>query len=213
MFILTHTNTVASHFVRELRDSNIQTDSMRFRRNMERIGEVLAYEISKTFPYATSDIRTPLAEMQVAEAESPVLATVLRAGLPLYQGFLNYFDKAESAFIGAYRSAHKADHSFDIAMEYLAAPSLEGKQLIIIDPMLATGKSLVLAYQSLLSAGTPKSVHIAAAISSRAGAEYVQNAIPHAQLWLGAVDETLNDHYYIVPGLGDAGDLAFGSKL
>lgn len=213
MFILTETNSIASRFVTELRDVTVQTDSMRFRRNMERIGEVLAYEISKTFDFSAETIQTPLAPLAVQQPEKPVLATVLRAGLPLYQGFLNYFDGAESAFIGAYRAAHKEDNSFDVAMEYLAAPSLEGKTLIIIDPMLATGKSLVLSYQSLLKAGKPKAVHIAAAIGSRAGVEYLLANIPNATLWIGAVDESLNDHFYIVPGLGDAGDLAYGAKL
>lgn len=213
MFILTETNSIASRFVTELRDVTVQTDSMRFRRNMERIGEVLAYEISKTLDFSAETIQTPLAPIAVQQPEKPVLATVLRAGLPLYQGFLNYFDGAESAFIGAYRAAHKEDHSFEVAMEYLAAPSLEGKTLIIIDPMLATGKSLVLSYKSLLNAGTPKAVHIAAAIGSRAGVDYLLANIPNAKLWIGAVDESLNDHFYIVPGLGDAGDLAYGSKL
>lgn len=213
MFILTETNSIASRFVTELRDVTVQTDSMRFRRNMERIGEVLAYEISKTFDFSAETIQTPLAPLAVQQPEKPVLATVLRAGLPLYQGFLNYFDGAESAFIGAYRAAHKEDNSFDVAMEYLAAPSLEGKTLIIIDPMLATGKSLVLSYQSLLKAGKPKAVHIAAAIGSRAGVEYLLANIPNVTLWIGAVDESLNDHFYIVPGLGDAGDLAYGAKL
>lgn len=212
MFVLAQTNTIASHFLAELRNRQVQTDSMRFRRNMERIGEVLAYEVSKTLHYEANTISTPLADMQVQKAQAPVLATVLRAGLPLYQGFLNYFDSAESAFIGAYRSAYQADHSFNVAMEYLASPALDGKALIIIDPMLATGKSLVLAYQSLLKAGKPSAVHIVAAIASRAGVEHIQKHIPEAQLWIGDIDETLNDHFYIVPGLGDAGDLSYGSK-
>ena len=207
-------NSIFKHFIAEIRDVNVQKDSMRFRRNLERIGEVIAYEISKGMGYQPVEVTTPLgiASTELLK-EQPVIATILRAGLPLHQGLLNYFDKAENAFISAYRKHHK-DGSFTIQMEYLASPDLNGKQLIICDPMLATGSSIVDTYKFLLQRGTPKHTYIVAAIASAEGVEYVRKHLPeNVSLWLGAVDEELTAQSYIVPGLGDAGDLAYGSKV
>ncbi|QHT68016.1 uracil phosphoribosyltransferase [Rhodocytophaga rosea] len=214
MFTLTSSPSVACQFIAELRDVRIQQDSMRFRKNMERLGELLAYEVSKAMRYEKSSVTTPLGNSETwALSEQPVLATVLRAGLPLFQGFMNFFDRAESAFIGAYRSTPDAQYSFDIELNYIAAPNLNNKNLILIDPMLATGKSIVKAKQALLKYGLPKQIHIVAAIASRQGVEYVSAHLPDCHLWVGAVDEEMNHKSYIVPGLGDAGDLAFGEKL
>lgn len=214
MFVLHHTPSVANHFLADLRDVHVQKDSMRFRKNLERIGEILAYEISKKMDYVTRNITTPLA---VAETkllkEQPVLVCILRAGLPFYQGFLNVFDEAENAFIGAYRGKTNENHDFEIEMHYATSPSIEGKTLILIDPMLATGKSLVKTYQALLKVGKPAHVHVACVIGSQAGVDYITQELPKHDLWLGALDKNLNDKFYIVPGLGDAGDLAFGAKL
>lgn len=213
MFILNETNSIANQFIAELRDVTVQTDSMRFRRNMERLGELLAYEISKTLPYTSNEVVTPLGTATTnLLQQQPVLATILRAGLPLYQGFLNYFDRAESAFIAAYRTSHGKDNSFEINMEYLASPELDGKILILADPMLATGKSLIKAYEALLKYGTPAHTHVAVAIASTAGVNYVQQHMSNYSLWIGALDKELNEKSYIVPGLGDAGDLSFGTK-
>lgn len=211
--VLTDTPSLANHFVAELRNVNVQGDSMRFRRNLERLGELLAYEISKTLPYKEVTITTPLQDTKaLLLAEQPVLATILRAGLPLYQGFSNYFDKAYSTFVGAYRV--EEEHSeLQINMEYLASTNLHDKILILADPMLATGRSLIKSYQGMLRHGKPKQVHIAAAIAAPEGVALVQQEIPEAQIWLGAMDERLNEKFYIVPGLGDAGDLAFGPKI
>jgi uracil phosphoribosyltransferase len=211
---LANENSVFSQFVAELRDSNIQKDSMRFRRNLERMGEIFAYEISKTFEFQQKEIITPLgiANGSVFK-EQPVIATILRAGLPLHNGMLNYFDRAENAFISAYRRHHK-DGSFDIAVEYLSAPSIEGKVLILTDPMLATGASMVLTYKALLKRGKPKHTHVVAAIASSEGVNYARKHLPeNVTLWVGAIDEELTVQSYIVPGLGDAGDLAFGNKI
>ncbi|MCS6968519.1 MAG: uracil phosphoribosyltransferase [Cytophagales bacterium] len=214
MFILAQQNSLAHHFIAELRDIRIQKDSMRFRRNLERVGEILAYEISKTMSYRWCTVETPLGVAHMKELEcQPVLAPVLRAGLPFYQGFLNFFDRASSAFIGAFRGPHAEDFTFEIQMHYLAAPDLKGKELILIDPMLATGKSIVAAMQSLESCGKPSQTHVAAVIASRKGIEYVQQRLPDCRIWIGDLDEELNAQYYIVPGLGDAGDLAFGTKI
>ncbi|RAU81459.1 uracil phosphoribosyltransferase [Pontibacter arcticus] len=211
--ILTETPSLANHFVAELRNIHVQHDSLRFRRNLERLGELLAYEISKTLPFAEQTITTPLAETNtMLLVEQPVLATILRAGLPLYQGMLNYFDKAYSTFVGAYR-VEEAHTELQINMEYLASTDLHDKILILADPMLATGRSLVKAYQGMLRHGKPMQVHIAAAIASPEGVAYVQEQIPEAIVWLGAMDERLNENFYIIPGLGDAGDLAFGPKI
>lgn len=212
--ILGERNSVFNVFVSELRNVDVQTDSMRFRRNLERIGEVAAYEISKKMAYDTSRIETPLgiAEMQLPTDEV-VLGTILRAGLPLHQGMLNYFDRAQNAFVSAFRKHHK-DDSFEIQIEYLSSPPLVDKMLILCDPMLATGRSMVLAYQALVETmGKPKHTHIVAALGSELGVEYTRRHIPEATIWIGAVDPELNAKSYIIPGLGDAGDLAYGPKL
>lgn len=209
-------NSVINTFLRELRSVDIQCDSMRFRRNIERIGEVMAYELSKTLHYEAETIMTPLAptEMNVLR-DRIVLATVLRAGLPLHSGFFNYFDSAENAFVSAYRRyTDESQTNVEIVVEYMAAPSLEGKVLILADPMLATGGSMELAYTALLRNGTPKEVHFASVIASQQSVDYLRKIMPeNATLWVGAIDPILNEHKYIVPGLGDAGDLCFGAKL
>ncbi len=210
---LSEENSLISQFVLELRDVNIQKDSMRFRRNLERIGEICAYEISKTLNYKTTEVTTPLGEASAHVIdEEIVLVTILRAGLPLHQGVLNYFDSAENGFVSAYRKHHK-DGTFEIELEYLACPSIEGKTLIISDPMLATGSSMVNTYKSLLEKGTPKKIHVVAAISSAEGISYTERNLPeNTTIWSAAIDEELTAQSYIVPGLGDAGDLAFGKK-
>ncbi|MFT2009262.1 uracil phosphoribosyltransferase [Pontibacter sp. 13R65] len=213
LHILTSQPSLANHFVAELRDIRVQQDSLRFRRNLERLGELLAYEISKTLPYTSTSITTPLGERETELlVEQPVLATILRAGLPMYHGMINYFDKAFSAFVGAYR-AEEAGKDVEVNMEYMASSNLNNRVLILADPMLATGKSLVKSYKGMLRHGQPRQVHIAAVIASPEGVAYVQQEIPDVQLWLGDLDERLNEHFYIVPGLGDAGDLAFGPKI
>jgi len=211
---LSKQNSVLSVFISELRDQAIQKDSMRFRRNMERIGEVMAYEISKTMDFHSQDVETPLGMAHCnLLIHQPVLATILRAGLPVHQGIMNYFDRAESGFISAYRK-HRNDDTFDIEIEYLSSPSVEGKTVILCDPMLATGSSMVLAYKALLRRGNPHHVHIAAVIASSEGVEYVKKHMPvNTTIWLGAVDEELTAQAYIVPGLGDAGDLSYGEKI
>lgn len=211
--ILTDTPSLANHYVAELRNIDVQGDSMRFRRNLERLGELLAYEISKTLPYQKTTITTPLSTTDtLLLASQPVLATILRAGLPLYQGMLNYFDKAYSTFVGAYR-VEEENTELQINMEYLASTDLHDKILILADPMLATGRSLVKSYKGMLRHGKPVQVHIAAAIAAPEGVAHVQQEIPEATIWLGALDRHLNERSYIVPGLGDAGDLAFGPKI
>jgi uracil phosphoribosyltransferase len=211
--IISNNNSVFNHFLAEIRDLSVQQDSMRFRRNMERIGEVIAYELSKHLNYVTSSVTTPLGEAEVGfVADQLVIATILRAGLPLHQGVLNYFDKAQNAFVSAYRKHHK-DNTFEIAVEYLSSPDLDGKVLILTDPMLATGSSMVLAFKALLKKGAPKHVHIVSAIASREGLAYVEKNMPeNTTVWVGAVDDELTVQSYIVPGLGDAGDLAYGVK-
>ena len=188
---------------------------MRFRRNMERIGEIMAYEISKTMHYSTEDVQTPLgiAPTEVID-ENIVISTILRAGLPFHTGFLSYFDRAENAFVSAYRK-YKDALKFDIFIEYIASPNLDGKTLIITDPMLATGSSMELAYGALLTKGKPAQIHIATVIASQAAIDYVANHFPESTttVWAAAIDPELNAHSYIIPGLGDAGDLAFGEKL
>lgn len=206
-------NSIANQFVAELRSATIQQDSMRFRKNMERLGSIFALEISKTLTYESKDIETPLG---VASCTLPVdaivLATILRAGLPLHQGLLEYFDSAENAFVSAYRKHHK-DGSFEIDVEYVSCPLITDKVLLIADPMLATGASMRLATKALLENGTPKEVHFVTAIASKVGIDYMKRHFPEAHLWVGAIDEELTAKSYIVPGLGDAGDLAFGEKL
>jgi uracil phosphoribosyltransferase len=214
--ILSETPSLFNRFMAELRDVHVQKDSLRFRRNMERIGEIFAYEISKTLNYKEVEIKTPLGTaLQQLPDSGIVLATVLRAGLPLHQGFLNYFDKAENAFIGAYRQYTDDHKKFDIQSDYISSPALDGKVLILMDPMLATGSSMLLAYQALLKRGKPARTHIVCPIASRQGVEYLQEHLSENEvtLWLGEVDPGLTGSSYIVPGLGDAGDLAFGDKL
>jgi uracil phosphoribosyltransferase len=215
MYILTKNNSIANHFLAELRSEEIQKDSMRFRKNLERLGEILAYEISKTFPYHKAHVKTPLGKAPVnLMNQNPVLATILRAGIPFYQGFLNYFDKSGSAFVAAYRASEIAGREIEVKMEYFASPSLKGQTLILIDPMLATGKSLWQTYESLVSKyGKPGTLHVASVIASRPGIEFLKSRLQDFSLWVGDVDDELNDKSYIVPGLGDAGDLAFGAKL
>lgn len=208
-------NSLLSQFVAEIRDENIQKDSMRFRRNLERMGEIFAYEISKTLAYNTVKTTTPLGEADTQQiADQPVIATILRAGLPLHMGLLNYFDRAQNGFISAYRRHHK-NNTFEIALEYVACPDLNGKTLILCDPMLATGSSMVLTYKALLEKGVPAHTHIVTAIASKQGVDYLKTHMPNINftVWCGAIDEELTAQAYIVPGLGDAGDLAFGSKL
>ncbi len=212
--ILGATNSVFNQYIAEIRDVNVQGDSMRFRRNMERMGEIIAYEISKTLHYETREFTTPLGIANVSvPKEQPVIGTILRAGLPVHQGILNYFDKGENAFISAYRRHHK-DGSFDIHVEYLSAPDITDKVLILCDPMLATGSSMVLAYQALLKRGKPRHTHIVSVIASNEGLDYTKKHLPeNVTFWCGAVDEELTAQSYIVPGLGDAGDLSYGHKL
>ena len=212
--MLTDTNSIANHFIAEMRDVTIQKDAMRFRKNMERLGEILAFEISKTLNYQLTTIQSPLAETTTnLLSEQPVLVTILRASLPFHQGFLTIFDRAENAFIGAYRGKHRPDETFDIQMDYLASPDLSDKTIILIDPMLATGKSLLKSYEALLTYGKPARVIIAAIIAAPEGLQFLQESIPNAEYFVGTVDEKLNHKFYIVPGLGDAGDLSYGEKL
>jgi uracil phosphoribosyltransferase len=214
--ILNQENTVLNKFIAEIRDRQIQRDSMRFRRNLERIGEITAYEISKQLHYTPRKVETPLGEAEVAlYDETLVIATILRAGLPFHQGFLNYFDNAENAFVSAYRKSHK-DGTFNVKVEYISCGSLTGKTLLLVDPMLATGSSAVLVYNALVEkGGYPAHTHIASIIGSEQGVDYVQRHMSHATttLWCSAVDEELTSRSYIVPGIGDAGDLAYGEKL
>jgi uracil phosphoribosyltransferase len=211
---LSQQQSVFNQYMAEIRDRKIQSDSMRFRRNLERVGEIMAYEISKTLAYEQRLVSTPLGMSPCRTLVSqPVLATILRAGLPLHQGFLNYFDRAENTFVSAYRIHHDDDDAFDVEVEYLASPDLEGKTVILCDPMLATGTSMLLAYKALLERGTPAHVHVATVIASEQGVRFVQHNMPATTtLWTGAVDRELTSRAYIVPGLGDAGDLAYGSK-
>ncbi len=207
--------SVVNHFLAELRDETIQKDPLRFRRNLERIGEVMAYELSKTLDYTEEEVISPLGTARVDLAvDKPVLATILRAGLPLHQGLLNYFDRADCAFISAYRKHRTGEDGFDIEVEYMSSPSLEDRVVIISDPMLATGRSMVLVYKALLRLGKPKALHIVSVIASAEGIEHVNSHLPPStRIWVAAVDEEMTAQAYIVPGLGDAGDLAFGSKL
>lgn len=207
-------NSIFNQFIAEIRDETIQKDSMRFRRNIERMGEITSYEISKTLTYESREITTSLGIANVPMIkEQPVIASILRAGLPLHQGILNYFDHAENAFISAYRRHHK-NGTFDIQLEYLASPDLNDKVLILCDPMLATGSSIVLTYKALLLRGKPRHTHIVTLIASAEGLEYAKKNFPeNVTIWCGAVDEELTARSYIVPGLGDAGDLAYGKKM
>ncbi len=213
--ILGESNSVFNQFISEIRCEVTQKDPMRFRRNLQRLGEIFAYEISKTLEFETTDIKTPLGVAKVPTlVQQPVLATILRAGLPVQQGLLNVFDRAENAFISAYRKYDEAGE-FHIEFEYLASPSLNEKVVILSDPMLASGASMEIGYHALMEKGNPKHVHLVAIIASRKGMGYVTSHITdeNVTLWIGAVDEEMTPMSYIVPGLGDAGDLAFGAKI
>ena len=210
---LSDTNSVANKFLAELRDITVQKDGMRFRRNLERIGEVFAYEISKELTYEEAEIETPLGTANsLLPNDAIVLGTILRAGLPLHQGLLNYFDNAGNAFVSAYRKHHR-DGSFEIKLEYLSCPTIEGKVLIVADPMLATGASMVMTVKALLELGTPSQIHIVTAIASTDGLDFVRRNFPKVKIWTAGVDEELTAKSYIVPGLGDAGDLSYGAKI
>lgn len=207
-------NSILNEFLAELRDAEIQKDSMRFRKNLERIGEICAYEISKTLDWTTKIVTTPLGTAHASILQQqPVLATILRAGLPFHQGMLNIFDKAENAFISAYRK-YQIDGSFDVHVEYLACPDLNDKVLILSDPMLATGISIELVCKAMLRSGRPKQIHIATVIASAQAIDYVKKHLSNnTTIWACAIDEELTAKAYIVPGLGDAGDIAFGKKV
>ncbi len=207
-------NSIINQFVSEIRDVQIQKDRMRFRKNLERLGEIFAYEISKTLQYENKEVVTPLGIATVPVLSiHPIVGTILRAGLPLHYGLLNFFDQADNAFISAYRRHHK-DGSFDIKLEYIGSPELNERELILCDPMLATGSSIVMTYKALLEKGTPRHTHIVCALASTLGIEHVKRNLPsNVTIWSAAIDDELTAQSYIVPGLGDAGDLAFGSKM
>ncbi len=211
--ILSKSNSILSQFMSEIRDESIQKDRMRFRRNLERISEILAYEMSKSLPYIPYEVETPLGiHSGVKIKDDIVICSILRAGLPSHMGVLNYFDHAENAFISAYRKTNE-DHSFSIEVEYAACPNIDGKTLLIVDPMLATGASILAVYKSILKFGQPKHLHILSILGSKAGCERLEEELPKdCSLWIGDVDNELNAKKYIIPGLGDAGDLAFGTK-
>lgn len=207
-------NSELNRFVAEIRHIHIQQDRLRFRKNLERIGEVMSYEISKDFRYSEKLVTTPLGTARVNTADDKiVIGTILRAGIPYHQGFLNYFDRAENAFVSAYRK-YKDKLNFEIFIEYIASPRIDGKILILTDPMLATGGSMELSYRALLTKGEPEHIHIASVIASQKAIEYITTHFPEEKttVWVGAIDPDLNEHSYIVPGLGDAGDLAYGEK-
>ena len=208
--------SLVNRYMMELRDVNIQADPLRFRTNLDRIGQIMAYEISKRLDYREVEVTTPLGKSVCREpSDRVVLATILRAGLPFHHGFLNYFDKAENAFVSAYRRyREKGGDTFDVVVEYMASPSIEGKTLLLVDPMLATGSSMELAYRALLQKGTPAKIHVASVIASQQSVDYVREHFPEDKttLWCGSIDQEVNAYSYIVPGLGDAGDLAYGTK-
>ena len=207
-------NSVLNQYVAEIRNVEVQNDRLRFRRNIQRIGEIMAYEISKSFSYSVKDIKTPLGIAPVSTPDNQlVISTILRAGLPFHQGFLSYFDDAENAFVSAYRKS-KDTLKFNIHIEYIASPRIDGKTLIITDPMLATGGSMELSYQAMLTKGHPAEIHVVSVIASQKAVEYIASVFPEDKttIWCAAIDPELNDHSYIVPGLGDAGDLAYGEK-
>mgnify|MGYP006391191937 FL=1 len=207
-------NSILNQYVAEIRNVEVQNDRLRFRRNIQRIGEIMAYEISKSFSYSVKDVKTPLGIAPVSTPDNQlVISTILRAGLPFHQGFLSYFDDAENAFVSAYRK-YKDTLKFDIHIEYIASPRIDGKTLIITDPMLATGGSMELSYQAMLTKGHPAEIHVVSVIASQKAVEYIASVFPEDKttIWCAAIDPELNDHSYIVPGLGDAGDLAYGEK-
>lgn len=213
VYRLFENNTILNQFVAEIRDVKVQKDRLRFRRNMERIGEIISYEISKNLDYQMTNVETPLG---IAKSNLPkdriVLTTILRAGLPLHNGLLSYFDRADNGFISAYRK-HDKDGAFDISMKYVTCPDINDAVVVISDPMLATGASMKKAIEAILEYGTPRHIHVAVAIASSTGLSYLNRHFPNASIWVAAEDEELTAKSYIVPGLGDAGDLAFGSKL
>ena len=211
---LSHSNSIINQFLSEIRDVEIQKDRMRFRRNLERMGEIFAYEISKLMDYQVREVVTPLGTAEVPVlTEQPIIGTILRAGMPLHQGILNYFDHADNAFISAYRKHHK-DGSFDIKLEYVSSPMLTDRILILCDPMLATGSSIVMTYKALMERGIPKHTHIVSALASMQGVNHVKSHLStNITIWAGAIDDELTAQAYIVPGLGDAGDLAYGTKI
>ncbi|REG98939.1 uracil phosphoribosyltransferase [Flavobacterium aquicola] len=212
---LSKKNSVLNHFLSQIRNVDIQKDSMRFRRNIERIGEIMAYEMSQSFQYKDVETITPLGLKKTTEIADPlVVCSILRAGLTLHQGFLNYFDNAENGFISAYRHHPNNDECFDICVEYEAIADINGKNILLVDPMLATGQSIVAVFNKLIERGTPKEIHIAVIIAAPEGVTYLKQNLPDTcHLWIASLDEKLNDKSYIVPGLGDAGDLAYGTKL
>lgn len=210
-----NTPSVMSRYMRELRDITIQKDPMRFRTNLKRIGQLMAYEISKRLDYSMEEVTTPLGTAMCHEiSDKVVLATILRAGLPFHQGFLDVFDYAENAFVSAYRRYKEKGDQFDVLVEYMATPNIEGKTLVIVDPMLATGSSMELGYRALLKKGTPSRIHVASVIASAKAVDYLSEVLPEGKttIWCAAIDPETNAHSYIIPGLGDAGDLAFGVK-
>jgi uracil phosphoribosyltransferase len=210
---LSENNSLLQQYVSELRDAELQKDRMRFRKNIERIGQIMAYEISKTLAWKKVEVTTPLGvHVSTRLAEQPVLATILRAGLSMHHGLLSFFDEADCAFISAYRKHHDKQN-FEIVVEYLASPDINDKVVLLIDPMLATGQSIDLTYQALLKYGKPKQLHVVSLIASKPGVDYLTQQLPGHTLWIAAMDNDLNEHGYIVPGLGDAGDLSFGDKM
>jgi uracil phosphoribosyltransferase len=211
---LSHNNSIINQYISEIRDVEIQKDRMRFRKNLERMGEIFAYELSKTLDYEVREVTTPLgiADVPVLK-DQPIVGTILRAGMPLHQGILNFFDAADNAFISAYRKHHK-DGTFDIKLEYVSSPMLTDRILILCDPMLATGSSIVMTYKALLERGIPRHTHIVSALASMQGVNHVKSHLSsNITIWAGAIDEELTAQAYIVPGLGDAGDLAYGTKI
>jgi uracil phosphoribosyltransferase len=212
---LSENNSVLNHFLGQIRDVKVQKDSMRFRRNIERIGEIMGYEMSKSLHYKTVEIQTPLGVKKTTEiADQLVLCSILRAGLTLHQGFLNYFDNAENGFISAYRHHPNHDDYFDILVEYQAIADINGKNVLLLDPMLATGQSIVAVFNKLMERGTPKEIHVAVIIAAPEGIAHLKENLPDTcHLWIASLDDNLNDKSYIIPGLGDAGDLAYGNKL
>lgn len=213
-FNLSENSSLAQVYLKELRDINIQKDRARFRKNLERIGQILAYEISKSIPSKQEEIQTPLEKTSISiPEESPVLCSIMRAGVPFFQGFLSFFDQSDCAFVGAYRGRHEQDFTFEVELDYVVSPNLEGKTLILIDPMLATGKSVIKAIEALKKWGEPAAIHIASVISTPEGIDWIESKFPKADIWTGAVDRELNAQFYILPGLGDAGDLAYGTKI
>lgn len=213
LFILNEVNSIANDFLRELRDKNIQQDRMRFRKNLERMGEIMAYEISKKLDYAATEVNTTLGKSIILGLRSqPVLLTILRAGIPFFQGFINFFDKADCGFLGAYRQ--ESQHNLTIKIDYVATIGLEGRTVILVDPMLATGRSLMDSIQAVLRHGKPEHIHIVSLIAAPEGLQYLKEklSIPYS-LWTCAVDDKLDENYYIIPGLGDAGDLSYGIKI